>query len=109
MRLLALAIVVLVAGSARADHAPPLVSWRAPAGCGDEAAIRARIMARVGRSVADGKEPYAIVEVEVDGDGVVAVIALTTPHAQTETRRRRGSCDEVADALAGLVANAGTS
>ena len=63
MRALVVAIIVAAAGrdvAGAPDGLPPLISWRAPVGCGDETTIRARIAERSGRSTADGNEPYAV-------------------------------------------------
>jgi hypothetical protein len=109
VRTLVLVLVLVVGGaSVRADDAPlpPLVSWRAPQGCGDELTLRRHVAELAGPSGSDSKAPYAVVEVEQTADGFTAHIDLSTLEGVTHRTRKAASCDELADSVAKLVAMA---
>ena len=104
---LAIAVVAAWSSSARPAEAgtPTLVSWRAPVGCGDEAALRDAIVARAG-GAPEAAAPYAIVDVEPTGATVTAHVAIRTPIGVVQRVRTGATCDAVADAVASLIAMA---
>ncbi|HEU0033140.1 MAG TPA: hypothetical protein VFQ53_21050 [Kofleriaceae bacterium] len=102
-----LAGFVLLAVSAPAPaHAEPGFVWDAPAGCPDAAAVRARIERRL-----PGDVRVLGIEVSItrDGDGFVAQVdtrALTVANGTRTLRSAR--CDQLADAVAVIVARLAT-
>lgn len=105
---LAAVVVALGATSAGAKPLPPLVSWRAPVGCGDEVALRASIGHRARLQRSDGNEPYAIAIVTVDESGATAHLRIKSAHGIESRDVHGANCGEVSDAVAWVVALAWT-
>jgi hypothetical protein len=108
VRALVLVVAVLVfgSGSARADALPPLVSWRAPAGCADGDALARRVAELALPNAGGRKAPYAVAQVDADDAGYVAHITLSTPEGVTKRTRHAATCDELAESVAQLLAMA---
>jgi hypothetical protein len=102
------AVLVFGAGSARADvsQLPPLVSWRAPAGCADGDALAHRVAELALPDAATRKAPYAVAQVDADAGGYIARITLSTAEGVTKRTRRAPTCDELAESVAQLLAMA---
>ena len=102
-----LVVAVLVVGVGTAAAESPLVSWRAPAGCGDADALGRRVAELALPAAAGRKAPYAVAQVEAAGDGgYTASVTLSTPEGVTKRTRHAASCDELAESVAQLLAMA---
>jgi hypothetical protein len=93
----ALAIVMCVAGSAAADAS---FAWNAPSACPSISSIEARVEQRLGRAL-DHALMIRIAVTETDGHFVARLELGNEVRALTSTR-----CDELADAIAIVVARA---
>ncbi len=94
--------VIVIAAAAPAAAEPELgMAWSAPAGCPDEATMRARIEQRLGGSLDDVAIDRIAIAIERDGAALVARVDLGEPEPRTLTS---ASCDELADAVAVIVA-----
>jgi hypothetical protein len=105
-----LIVACVLAAAAPAAAAPgepvQVLAWTAPARCPDAAAIRARIERRLGESVEAVADGIAIT-VARRGHAYVAQIDLTVTIGVEEHRElESGSCAELADAVAMVVARA---
>ena len=103
--MLAIVLLTVAQGNARAEL-PPLLSWRAPQGCGDELAIRRRIGELALPDAEVRQDPYAIADVTNGEGGLVAHITLKTADGVSTRTRRAATCDELAESVAQLVAMA---
>ncbi|HTJ42425.1 MAG TPA: hypothetical protein VL463_10045 [Kofleriaceae bacterium] len=83
---------------------PPLISWRAPAECPPEAEVRAQIVEHAGRDRADGREPYAVVDVSEQDGGYAARIQMRVGGATAAREIRGATCANVADAVSWMIA-----
>jgi hypothetical protein len=95
-----LALAILLAS--RVAAAEPGLTWTAPADCPDAADERLRIEQRLGRSL-DAVELAGTVTIEPVAYGFAATLALGHDGARHLTG---ASCDELADAVAVIVARA---
>jgi hypothetical protein len=96
-----LAIVLLSAASAAADP----VAWQAPAACPDAAAVSERIEARLGRTLDDADD--IAIDVAKSGKRYVAHVDLGAVTVANDVRTVTSArCDELADAVAVIVARA---
>jgi hypothetical protein len=93
---LALAIVLVVAGSASAD--PRGVAWDAPSGCPDVAGEAARIERRLGHELDPQMSGVAISIARSEGHYVATIDVADDVRTLTSTR-----CDDLADAVAVIV------
>lgn len=101
----------MAAPTAAAEPAPPAVAsasvrWRAPAGCPDEAALRARLDARLPRPLGAGDTLDATITVARTGRRLRARVVVWTPVADVDRELVAGRCDELADAVAVVLARA---
>lgn len=97
---MAIALLLACAASAKADPA-----WQAPASCPDAASVRERIEARLGRTL-DEADDVAI-EVARAGKRYVAHVDLGAMTVANDVRTVSSArCDELADAVAVIVARA---
>jgi hypothetical protein len=95
-----LGVILLAVAPAAAE--PELgLAWSAPAGCPDAATMRARIEQRLGSSLDDVAVDRIAIAIERDGDALVARVDLREPEPRT---LKSASCDELADAVAVIVA-----
>jgi hypothetical protein len=96
---LAILVVVAVAGTAHAQGELGL-AWQAPAACPDAGALRSRVEQRLGHPLDDA--PISI-DVQELGSHYVAQVDLGDDDVRTLTSAR---CDDLADAVAVIVARA---
>jgi hypothetical protein len=94
---LAILVVLAVAGTAQAQGE---LAWQAPAACPDAAAMRSRVERRLGHQLDDAG---VSVDVEELGSRYVAAVNLGDDDVRTLTSAR---CDDLADAVAVIVARA---
>ena len=98
-------VVMLWAATAAAQPGELGIAWQAPAACPDADSVRARIEARLGRSLddADGIS----VDVAVANHRYVARVDLGAVTGANDVRTVTSTrCDELADAVAVIVARA---
>ena len=94
------AIVMLSAASAAAEPA-----WQAPAACPDAASVRERIEARLGRTLDDADD--VAIDVEKSGKRYIAHVDLAAVTVANDVRTVSSTrCDDLADAVAVIVARA---
>ncbi len=99
--------MALVAIAAPAD-ADPAFGWRAPASCPRAEAVRARIERRLGAPI-DGVVHGIEIEITVDGKAFVAHIDARALTVANDVRMLRSTrCDELADAIAVIIARLAT-
>ncbi len=97
---IAIAPLLFSAASAAADPA-----WQAPASCPDAANVRERIEARLGRTLDDADD--VAIEVARSGKRYVAHVDLGAMTVANDVRTVSSArCDELADAVAVIVARA---
>ncbi|CAN5733725.1 hypothetical protein BH11MYX3_BH11MYX3_19140 [soil metagenome] len=102
-----LPLVALVAMAAPAD-ADPAFGWRAPASCPRAEAVRARIERRLGAPI-DGVVHGIEIEITQDGKAFVAHIDARALTVANDVRMLRSNrCDELADAIAVIIARLAT-
>jgi hypothetical protein len=94
-----------VAGAQPADVSA-VVRWQAPAGCPDEASVRARVDARLAKPLGEGDAIDATVTVVRARRMLRAQVSVWTPAADVERSLVAGRCDELADAVAVVLARA---
>lgn len=107
------AVMAAGAGAARAQQVVPAAGvtsatlrWEAPRGCPDEAALRARVDARLSRPLGAGDSIDATVTVARRGRQLRAQVRVWTPAADAERELVAPRCDELADAVAVVLARA---
>lgn len=99
----ALVVVLALVSGAGVASAAPLV-WRAPSGCPDAADVRTRIERRVGSSIAQAVHGIEITVVRERGAYVATIDARALTVANDVRTLRSARCDELADAVAVIVA-----
>jgi hypothetical protein len=105
MRTVALLVVVLSAGRAAAEPGDLGIAWQAPAACPDVDSVRARIEARLGRSLDDADG--ITIDVALADHRYVARVDLAAVTVANDVRIISSTrCDELADAVAVIVARA---
>lgn len=103
-----IAALLAATGSAEAE-APTSATlrWVAPAGCPDEGAVRARVDARLAKPLGTGDSIDATVTVRRDRKLLRAhVVVWTAGPADADRELVAGRCDELADAVAVVLARA---
>lgn len=83
-----------------------VVRWHAPGGCPDEANVRARVDARLAKPLGAGDAIDATVTVVRARRSLRAQVSVWTPAADVERTLVAGRCDELADAVAVVLARA---
>ena len=83
-----------------------VVRWQAPAGCPDEANVRARVDARLAEPLGAGDAIDATVTVVRARGSLRAQVSVWTPAADVERVLVAARCDELADAVAVVLARA---
>jgi hypothetical protein len=105
MRIAGVVVVGLSALAGTAAAEPAELTWQAPAACPDSDGMRARIEARLGRSL-DDSDGVAI-DVAVTHHRYVARVDLGALTVANDVRTVSSTrCDELADAVAVIVARA---
>lgn len=105
----ALMVAVVLAGTdpvAAEAPATATLRWVAPSGCPDEAAVRARVDARLARPLGAGDSIDAKVTVRRERKQLHAHVVVWTPVADADRELVAGHCDELADAVAVVLARA---
>ncbi|HUQ02137.1 MAG TPA: hypothetical protein VM261_06545 [Kofleriaceae bacterium] len=103
----ALLLAATPTASAQERLAPSaIVRWQAPAGCPDEANVRARVDARLAKPLGEGDAIDATVTVVRARRQLRAQVSVWTPAADVERSLVAGRCDELADAVAVVLARA---
>ncbi len=104
-RLLPLIAVMSSGGPAGAD---PAFGWQAPASCPSADAVRARIERRLGAPI-DGVVHGVEIEITMDGKAFVAHVDARALTVANDVRMLRSTrCDELADAIAVIIARLAT-
>ncbi len=104
--LVACALLLVAPGVAGGEPATAVVRWQAPAGCPDEASVRARIDARLASPLGAGDAIDATVTVVRARRSLRAQVSVWTPAVDVERVLVAGQCDELADAVAVVLARA---
>ncbi len=99
----ALVVLFALVSGAGAASAAPLV-WKAPSGCPDAADVWTRIERRLGASTDDTVHGIEITVVRERGSFVATVDARALTVANDVRTLRSARCDELADAIAMIVA-----
>ncbi|MBV8757682.1 MAG: hypothetical protein JO257_10415 [Deltaproteobacteria bacterium] len=100
-----MAALLVMLFAARAAAEPADLAWQAPAACPDAASVRDRIEARLGRTLDDADD--VAIDVAKQGRRYVAHVDLGAVTVANDVRTVTSArCDELADAVAVIVARA---
>lgn len=94
------------ASAQEAAASSAVVRWQAPAGCPDEASVRARVDARLAKPLGEGDAIDATVTVVRARRTLRAQVSVWTPAVDVERSLVAARCDELADAVAVVLARA---